>query len=71
MSFFWGSLTGMLVGIYYAEKSFPFPLAYRSGPNGSAGAIEFDLQIVNSIVSDVRGAVGYGPVLEAEPVAPK
>ena len=60
MSFFWGSLTGMLVGIYYSEKSLPFPLTYKKGPNGSAGAIELDLQILNTMVKEAREAVGYG-----------
>lgn len=69
MSFFWGSLTGIFVGIYYSEKSLPFPLSYKKGPNGSAGAIELDLQILNTMVNDFRGAVGYGS--ESSPPAPK
>lgn len=70
MSFFWGSLTGIAVGIYYAEKSLPFPLSYKKGPNGSAGAIELDLQIfLNTAVNNVRGAVGYGS--ESPPPAPQ
>lgn len=69
MSFFWGSMTGIIVGIYYSEKSLPFPLSYRKGPNGSVGAIELDLQILNTMVRDVRRAVSYGT--ESPPPVPQ
>lgn len=71
MSFFWGVLTGGLVGVYFAEKNVPFPLAYRSRSDNSAGVIEVDLQIANTIVSDIRGAFGYGPIAQDPPLGPK
>lgn len=71
MSFFWGTVTGALVGVYFAEKSAPFPLSYRSRGDNSAGEIVLDLQIANTIVSDIRGAFGYGPVVQSPPATPK
>jgi hypothetical protein len=67
MSFFWGAVTGALVGVYFAEKSAPFPLAYRSGPGNSAGELALDLQIANIIVNDIRGTFGYAPIGQTAP----
>ncbi len=58
MSFFWGAVTGSLIGVYFAEKDVPFPLSYHSRPNKSAGQLVLDLQIGNVILNDIRGALG-------------
>jgi hypothetical protein len=62
MGFFWRVMTGAFIGIYFAEKDVPFPLTYQSRADNSAGVIQLDLQIGNTIVNDIRGAFGYGPV---------
>lgn len=64
-------MTGAFVGVYFAEKNVPFPLSYVSGADGTAGVIQLDLQIANTIVNDIRGAFGYGPVLPKSPVVPQ
>lgn len=64
MSFFWGAVTGALVGVYFAEKNAPFPLSYRTGLNNSPGELALDLRIGNIIVNDIRGAFGYPPTNE-------
>jgi hypothetical protein len=70
MSFFWGAVTGSLIGVYFAEKDVPFPLSYHSGPNKSAGQLVLDLQIGNVIVNDIRAAFGFAPIAQT-PAAPK
>ena len=70
MSFFWGSFTGMMVGFYFAEKSVPFPISYRRPSDGSAGVIQLDLRIINTIISDAKNTVGYSAVEGASHTAP-
>ena len=70
MSFFWGSFTGMMIGFYFAEKNVPFPISYRRPSDGSAGVIELDLRIINTIISDAKNTVGYSAVDGASPSAP-
>lgn len=70
MSFFWGSFTGMIVGFYFAEKNVPFPISYRRPNDGSAGVIELDLRILNTIISDAKNTVGYSAGEGVSPAAP-
>lgn len=59
MSVIAGIFTGALVGIYFAERNVSFPLRYNRHPQGKAGSLELDLQILNVIASDIKSAVGY------------
>jgi hypothetical protein len=56
---FSGLISGIIVGTYFAEKGLPFPLRYNKKPE-QAGSLELDLQVVTTIVDDVRNLVGYG-----------
>lgn len=67
MSVIAGIFTGALLGVYFAEKEAAFPLRYNRRPQGQAGSLELDLQIVNVIFADIKSAVGY--TTEVEPVA--
>jgi hypothetical protein len=58
MSFFWGAVTGGLIGVYFAEKNVPFPLSYHPGPDNRPGKLELDLQIGSVIANDIRSALG-------------
>lgn len=69
MSFFWGAVTGGLIGVYFAEKNLPFPLSYHAAPDNQAGKLELDLQIGNVIVNDIRNAFGYPPINQHPPSA--
>jgi hypothetical protein len=70
MSFFWGSFTGMLLGFYFAEKNVPFPISYIRPSDGSFGAIELDLRIINTIISDAKSTVGYSAADGSTPSSP-
>ncbi|MCB0371300.1 MAG: hypothetical protein KDD45_18245 [Bdellovibrionales bacterium] len=59
MSIFGGILAGSVVGFYFAEKNLPFPLRYNKRPEGKTGSLEFDLQVVDVIIRDLKSSVGY------------
>ena len=62
MSIFAGIFSGVLVGLYFAEKNVPFPVTYHERPQGHTGFLTLDLQIIDTISQDVKDAVGYGVV---------
>ncbi len=64
MSVFGGIFAGMLVGFYFAEKDVPFPLKYNSRTETKAGSLELDLQIVDTLLYDIKKAVGYRSKIE-------
>lgn len=67
MSVIAGIFTGALLGVYFAEKEVAFPLRYNRHPQGKAGSLELDLQIVNVIFADIKSAVGYTTQVEPVP----
>ena len=60
MSVLKGIFAGLLTGVYFAEKDLPFPLKYNRREDRRAGTLALDLQVVDTIVADLRGMVGYG-----------
>ena len=54
---FTGILSGIFLGVYFAEKQLPFPLKYNKRAD-SIGSLELDLAVFSTIADDIRGAVG-------------
>jgi hypothetical protein len=54
---FSGILSGIFLGVYFAEKQLPFPLKYNTRPD-TIGSLELDLSVFSTIADDIREAVG-------------
>jgi hypothetical protein len=48
----------------------PFPISYIRPSDGSFGAIELDLRIINTIISDAKSTVGYSAADGSTPSSP-